>query len=692
MNKPLSPRIINGQIIPPPRALVPARKKTPTTQDRPRSGIPLGTARWHDLAPSDRYQPGDFYLGYGPEGQPVGFRDDRHVLIVCGNRGGKGVSYLVPNLLTWPGSVLVIDPKGENAMVTARRRGRGSAYAKGMGQSVHILDPYGEVAVPGEDFSGYRKRFNPLDLLGANEPESVVIAGRIAESLVQVERSNDPFWEESARTLDRDLCLHIASSPDYSSQERNLITVRKLLRGGDRKREELARLLEEDSKLTSGFELLFDAMKRSTAFGGVVAEGGAYYLDQLHNAPRTLAGVISTAARSLDFLDDPQMRACTSASDFCLSELKTNPKGVSLFVCLPQRMADTHYGWLRMLAALTIGEMERTRGQPASGHPVLMVMDEFPALRRMRVIENAAAQIAGFGVKMVFVAQTLAQLKDIYKDNWETMVANAGVKIFFGNEDQFTRDYASKLAGDTETVRTAYSGSGTEGWSETQSRSSTVGESTSFTSGHSGSIGPGGGQSVNSSVTVGSSGSFTHGSSQGRSGSQTRGYAESVHKRPLVAPGEIGQLFGNRDKPMALVIASGWNPLAVKRLEYYREKSWRGLYDRHRDHPAPVTLAALPKLIADEDRAKREAAERREREAREKVEREQREAWQKEWERAHRWNKRMETLRAAELQRRKRYINAAIGTAKCVMIIGAGGLFGLITSVVSDYGWAYFIR
>src|SRR5690606_13055290 len=117
-------------------------------------------------------------------------------------------------------------------------------------------------------------------LIGPHEPESVVIAGRIADSLVQTERASEPHWEESARTLIRDLCLHVASAPDYAA-ERNLIGVRKLLRGGDRKREELARLLEEDGNITSGFELLFNAMKRSTAFGGVVAEGGAYYLDQL---------------------------------------------------------------------------------------------------------------------------------------------------------------------------------------------------------------------------------------------------------------------------------------------------------------------------------------------------------------------------------------------------------------------------
>ncbi len=571
----------------------------PAPVQKPRNTQALGTARWHELGKEDRYQRGDFYLGFGPDGYPVGYRDDRHVLVVCGNRGGKGVSYLVPNLALWPGSVLVIDPKGENAMVTARRRGKGSAYAKGMGQTVHILDPYGEVDVPGEDFSGYRKCFNPMDLLGPQEAESVTIAGRIADSLVQVERASEPHWEESARTLIKDLVLHVASWRDYPAAERHLVSVRRLLRGGDRSREELARLLEDDDKAISGYELLFDAMDRNTAFGGVVSEGGGYYLDQLRNAPRTLAGVISTAARALDFLDDPQMRACVSRSDFRLSDLKTNPKGVSIYVCLPQRMAGTHYGWLRMFAALTIGEMERTRMQPASGHPVMMMLDEFPALRRMRVIEDAAAQIAGFGVKMVFVAQTLAQLKDVYKDNWETMVANAGAKIFFGNEDQFTREYVSKLSGDTETVRTAFSGSETEGWSESFSIGVTAGQSSSSTSGQSGSVGVGGhgnGTSFNDSYSFGTSQGVTAGRTSGRSGSRTQGFSESIHKRALVNPDEVGRLFGDRDKPLALVLVAGQNPFVVERLQYHRQPTWRGLYDRHRDHPAPMTLARIARV------------------------------------------------------------------------------------------------
>src|SRR6185436_13647045 len=108
-----------------------------------------------------------------------------------------------------------------------------------------------------------------------------------------------------------------------------------------------------------------------------------------------------------------------------------------------QRFMETHSRWLRMMVTLTITEMERLKQRPASNYPVLMVLDEFPALRRMRVVENAAAQIAGFGVKLLFAVQTLAQLKDIYRDNWETLVANAGVKLFFCNDDHFTRAYVS---------------------------------------------------------------------------------------------------------------------------------------------------------------------------------------------------------------------------------------------------------
>src|SRR5260370_29863210 len=114
---------------------------------------------------------------------------------------------------------------------------------------------------------------------------------------------------------------------------------------------------------------------------------------------------------------------------------------------------STHYRWLRMMIALTVTEVEKVRGQPVTGYPVLMLLDEFAGMKRMEVIESAVAQIASYGVKLFFVLQSLEQLKAVYKDNWETFLANSGLKVFFNLEDHFSREYVSKLIGETEVIR-----------------------------------------------------------------------------------------------------------------------------------------------------------------------------------------------------------------------------------------------
>ena len=151
----------------------------------------------------------------------------------------------------------------------------------------------------------------------------------------------------------------------------------------------------------------------------------------LVNGPKQYESVLQVANRNTEFIDSPAMQRCLEASDFQLSELKTRPGGLSVYLCLPQRYMSTHYRWLRMMIALTVTEMEKVRGRPATGYPVLMVLDEFAGLKRMEVIENAVAQIAGYGVKLFFVLQSLEQLKAVYKDNWETFLANSGPQGVF---------------------------------------------------------------------------------------------------------------------------------------------------------------------------------------------------------------------------------------------------------------------
>ncbi len=167
-------------------------------------GIPLGTAQWlsPDAAVEKFAYPGSLFPGhvwvgeaFDQQSSPPGYVDDRHVCLVSGSRGGKGVGVIVPNLCFWPGSSIVVDPKGENATVTAQRRGAGSAYTHSMGQKVCILDPFGEVQLPGF----LKARYNPLDAIDPKSNFAIDNAGRVAAALIVIESRNEPYCEEAAR-------------------------------------------------------------------------------------------------------------------------------------------------------------------------------------------------------------------------------------------------------------------------------------------------------------------------------------------------------------------------------------------------------------------------------------------------------------------------------------------------------------
>src|ERR1017187_3124363 len=463
----------------------------------------IATAAWADPAEVEtryRYKDGTVWLGRSASESevPIGYRDDRHVTLVSGSRGGKGTSFIIPAALEWPGSLVLVDPKGENATITAARRGKGSSHCDGMGQMVQVLDPFKAAQID----EALRGRFNPLDALDPDNEESIDEAGRIADAIVVIHEggTNDPFWDESARAMVKGLVLHVLTAPRYEGR-RNLNTLRKLVTRGDwESAEELRPAGEKDLPPAHG--LLWTGLSNNKAFDGLIAGAGDSFTNMLINSPKQYESVLQVANRNTEFIASPAMQPLLEASDFKLSELKTRPEGLSLYLCLPQRYMNTHYRWLRMMISLTVTEMEKVRGRPATGHPILMVLDEFAGLKRMEVIETAAAQIAGYGVKLFFVLQSLEQLKGAYKENWETFLANSGLKLFFNLEDNFSRDYVSKLIGETEVVREVRSNSDSTSESESTSRSVSRSESR----GRSSSTGTSENEGTNSSVSSGTSG------------------------------------------------------------------------------------------------------------------------------------------------------------------------------------------
>ena len=373
------------------------------------------SARWGhpwELGPGWLWSPGKLLLGHW-QGSLIGCDDDRHAVTVAGSRAGKSSTVLIPNLLRYPGSALVLDPKGELARATAERR-------RAMGQQVHILDPFREL----DEDSGTH---NPFDELGQGRSNHVAAdAAQLADALI-ISNNKDPHWTDSAKNLVRGIALHLLSTDAASA---NLRQLRSLL-----------------NSTPADLDELFSAMAGSDAFDGVIANIGASFLGKLEAGGRELQGILSTTQEQTAPLDD--IVGIMDRSDFRLRDLSAG--NTTIYLVLPGLRIGTHYRWLRLVIQQALAAMERY-SVPRGELPVWFVLEEFPALGHMRSIETAAGLLAGFGVKLWSVLQDLTQLQTHYPKSWETFLGNAGVIQAFGNADVTTTEHLSKLLGNTQVV------------------------------------------------------------------------------------------------------------------------------------------------------------------------------------------------------------------------------------------------
>lgn len=370
--------------------------------------------------PSDSHGSAEWGRGEGleaPTGLELGrlngrilrYDGDGHVLTVAPTRTGKGIGAVIPNLLHYPGSVVVTDPKGENYAVSARRR-------RELGTTVHALDPFGVV--------GGLASFNPLDLVDVETPDANDDAWMIADMLVVSDgrAADEGFWNEEARALLAGLILHVAASAP--PELRTLSHVRSLLTLPP---EQLQRTLTE--------------MLESEAVDGLVARSAARLLQK---ADRERSGVISSAQSHTHFLDSPRMQRVLGSSSLALSDLKHSR--VSLFLVLPPDRMDTYRGWMRVMTSCCLLAITRVPGPPVGR--VLFLLDEFANLGRMRPVQRAISLAAAYGASFWLLLQDLAQLKGTYPEQWQTFVANADVLQTFGNNDWETAEYFSKMTGE----------------------------------------------------------------------------------------------------------------------------------------------------------------------------------------------------------------------------------------------------
>lgn len=376
-------------------------------------------------------EPGMMFLGYR-DGLMIGRKDDRHQITIGGSRGGKGVSLIIPTLATYEGNVIAIDPKGELARVTSRCR------LRRLGQKVIVLDPFGQSGLPANSYNPLAEilEYAPDDVEKKRRwPTAIDDALAIAEALV-VQSSSETYWSDAAKALIQALILFtlVGCEP----KDRNLLAVRDFIALRDR-------VVVEEAASHDGNKAiaLFKLMElEKEPFNGVIAGVAAQFLSM---GERERGGVMSNAKTQTDFLDSDGLASCLRSSDFSLDDVKKKP--TTLYLCLPASNMGTHAKWLRMIITMALRMCERVKIEPPPPHPVLFVLDEFSVLGHMRVIESAAGQMAGYGVKLWTILQDLGQLQNAYKGTWETFFGNAAIATFHAVADVTTLEYLSKRLG-----------------------------------------------------------------------------------------------------------------------------------------------------------------------------------------------------------------------------------------------------
>ena len=415
-----------------------------------------GSARWgtvdeirqcgHLIAPG---KPGGFALGRvsdAPAGLDQRFRFIGHVVTVAPTGTGKGIGAVIPNLLDYPGSALVLDVKGENAAVTARAR-------RALGQAVYSVDPF---AVNGDGSAA----FNVLDRLDVWNPDCVGESAIMADALVIAESKGDAVhFDESAKNFLQGLMLHVAGLDD--TERRNLGELRRLLTAGE----------------AEFFDVLGAMAADDTAAFGIPARAANTLMGM---ADKERGSVLSTARRNTAFLDDPRVSAALSRSDFDLSEIKAT--AMTVYLVMPANRIGPNARFLRLFISSVIAAITSSNVQPA--HRVAFLLDEFGQIGYMKQIEDAVSLLRGYGLAFWVFIQDLSQLKGTYP-KWQTFLANSA-KSFFGTDDYDTAKYISDSLGkatiEFETENTGKnSGSGLSGGGGSMNRGKSTGTSQQFT-------------------------------------------------------------------------------------------------------------------------------------------------------------------------------------------------------------------
>jgi type IV secretion system protein VirD4 len=377
-----------------------------------------GSARWATNVEIERaglFRDAGVFLGHlhahylrhdGPE----------HVMAFAPTRSGKGVGLVVPTLLSWTGSAVIHDIKGENWELTAGWR---SLFSHAL-----LFNPTDPRSA----------RYNPLLEVrrGAHEVRDVQnIADILVDPEGALERRN--HWEKTSHSLLVGAILHIL----YAEEEKTLARVATFLSDPQRSFVATLRRMMTTNHLGT---------PEHPQVHPVIASAAREVLNKSENER---SGVLSTAMSFLGLYRDPTVAEVTSRCDWRIADLVEAERPVSLYLVIP----PSDISRTKPLIRLVLNQIGRRLTEKLDGtatgarkHQLLMMLDEFPALGRLDFFETALAFMAGYGIRAFLIAQSLNQIEKAYGEH-NSILDNCHVRVAFATNDERTARRISDALG-----------------------------------------------------------------------------------------------------------------------------------------------------------------------------------------------------------------------------------------------------
>lgn len=343
------------------------------------------------------------------------------VLLAAPTRSGKGVGVVVPNLLEYRGSVVVLDIKQENFALT-------SGWRRAQGQAVYLFNPFAE--------DRRTHRWNPLSYVSTEPLQRVSDLQGIANLLYPDAGAEQKFWTSQARNAFLAFALYLfdhyeAQRRDGMPDELQLFpTIGRVFRLSSPEGVPARQHLQD----LAARPFLGEHARR--AFGNLLSQ-----------AEETFASILGSFREPLNPWIDPVLDAATSGNDFLLDDLRRRPMTIYVGV-QPHRLAEAR-PLLNLFFSQLINLNTRVlpRDDPSLGQQCLLLMDEFTALGRVEILATAMAYMAGYNLRLLPVIQSMAQLDAVYgKDVARAIVTNHAMQVVFApREQQDANDYSEML-------------------------------------------------------------------------------------------------------------------------------------------------------------------------------------------------------------------------------------------------------